>query len=77
MDHALAIWEDIGLNYYPNYYEFLMNVGELYLKKNPEKAALHLKVARLLVEDAPMPATEKAELLEAIHKMNAESQLKN
>lgn len=77
MDHALAIWEDIGINYYPNYYEFQMNVGELYLKKNPEKAALHLKIARLLVEDAPMPVTEKAELLEAIHKMNAESQLKN
>lgn len=77
MDHALAIWENIGINYYPNYYEFQMNVGELYLKKNPEKAALHLKIARLLVEDAPMPATEKAELLETIQKLNNEIQHKN
>ena len=77
MDHALAVWEEIGLNYYPNYYEFHLNVGELYLKKNPEKAALHLKIARLLIEDANMPVTEKAELLEAIRKMNAESQHKN
>ena len=77
MDHALAVWEEIGLNYYPNYYEFHLNVGELYLKKNPEKAALHLKIARLLIEDANMPVTEKAELLESIRKMNAESQHKN
>lgn len=77
MDHALAVWEEIGLNYYPNYYEFHLNIGELYLKKNPEKAALHLKIARLLIEDANMPVTEKAELLEAIRKMNAESQHKN
>jgi predicted alpha/beta superfamily hydrolase len=77
MDHALAIWEDIGINYYPNYYEFQMNVGELYLKKNPEKAALHLKIARLLIEGSSMPETEKTELLEMIRKLNAENSHKN
>lgn len=77
LDHALAIWEDIGINYYPNYYEFQMNVGELYLKKNPEKAALHLKIARLLIEGSQMPETEKTELLEMIHKLNTENPHKN
>jgi hypothetical protein len=41
------------------------------------KSALHLKIARLLVEGSAMPETEKAELLEMIRKLNAENSHKN
>ena len=56
----------IGLKYYPNYFEFHLQLYELLVNRDKEKAKYHLNKARELVEIIEFESKEKEDVLNEI-----------
>ena len=64
-DYALKVYE-LGIEYYPNYYEFYLSLYELSIAKDKEKAKQFLDKAALLLNTVDFWLAEKAEILQEI-----------
>lgn len=64
-NYAEAVYQ-IGLKYYPNYFEFHLQLYELLVNRDKEKAKYHLNKARELVEIIEFESKEKEDVLNEI-----------
>ncbi|MCP4442132.1 MAG: esterase family protein [Aureispira sp.] len=71
-DHAIAIYNN-GIKLYPKYYEFHINLGELYLTKNKAKAKKYLKEGKNLFEIYEQDLEYKEEILDEINELIEET----
>jgi tetratricopeptide (TPR) repeat protein len=66
-DYGIAIYE-LALEYYPKYYDFHLSLGDLYLKKDRNKAIFHYQEAIKLAKEFVVGAAEQKEILAEIRK---------
>ena len=64
-DYATKIYE-LGLKYYPNYYDFYLSLYELTLNKDKTKSKEHLEKAEFLLKTVENNWTGKHEIIEEI-----------